>query len=65
VNGQGKKPELMNETLITAILGDITTSILTFNNPLLYPINVNVDLISETNTFQVSKLSKLMFNYNF
>ena len=55
----------MNETLITAILGDITTSILTFNNPLLYPINVNVDLISETNTFQVSKLSKLMFNYNF
>lgn len=65
MNGQGKKPELMNETLITAILGDITTSILTFNNPLLYPINVNVDLISETNTFQVSKLSKLMFNYNF
>eukprot|EP00833_Pecoramyces_ruminatium_P004278 jgi/Orpsp1_1/1178310/evm.model.c7180000064802.1 len=53
VKGHGITPELMEETLITAILGNITTSILSFNNPLLYPINVKVDLISETNTFQL------------
>jgi len=48
-------PELMDETLITAILGNITTSILSFNNPLLYPVNVKIELISETNAFQVCK----------
>ncbi|ORX55852.1 hypothetical protein BCR36DRAFT_320387 [Piromyces finnis] len=53
VKGHGLKPELMDETLITAILGDITTSILSFNNPLSYSTNVTVDLVSDTNTFQL------------
>lgn len=55
-------PELMDETLITAILGNITTSILSFNNPLLYPVNVKIELISETNAFQVCKWK---FNNNY
>ncbi|ORX67364.1 hypothetical protein BCR32DRAFT_305805, partial [Anaeromyces robustus] len=53
VKGNGLKPELMDETLIAAILGEVTTSILTFNNPLLYPVNLNVELISESNSFQL------------
>jgi hypothetical protein len=53
VKGYGVKPELMNEILVTAVLGNITTSNLTFNNPLLSPIDVKIDLISETDTFQL------------
>lgn len=56
IKGYGVKPELMNEILVTAVLGNITTSNLTFNNPLLSPIDVKIDLISETDTFQVFKL---------
>lgn len=61
VKGRGLKPELMDETLITAILGDVTTSILSFNNPLQRPTNINVDLVCETNTFQV--IIKTIYNF--